>query len=77
MTGGRRVSNRAKDPLTHAVVEAIDASGLHLSDVAKRSLVSENVMYAWRSGRASANCHLASCVLEALGLRVMLVPLGG
>lgn len=58
---------KSADPVTFAVMEAVDRSGLDLRWVAKRAGVHVNQLRDWRSGRSSANARSLGYLLEAIG----------
>lgn len=67
--GCKRALNKAADPITRAVIDAVDRSGLLDVDIAEKAGVSQRLLHIWRSGRCSATCANASYVLEAVGAR--------
>lgn len=66
----RRGALQAADPVTQAVMLAVDQSGLDLDWVAKRSGINRNMILDWRRGRSSANAKSLSYILEAIGATV-------
>lgn len=62
-----QLPNRAADPLTWAVMDAVDRSGLDLRWVAKRAGLHVNQLRDWRAGRSSANARSLGYLLEAVG----------
>lgn len=61
-----RGPNRATDPATYEVVEAIAGSKLYDVEIADRAGITLNTLRAWRSGTHKGQSFLLECVREAI-----------
>lgn len=58
--------NRAKDPITRAVIDHVNAHGFALYDIAALAGVNPYTIANWRRGIHSARPYLARCVAQAV-----------
>lgn len=65
--------NRAHDPLTRAVVAAVDRSGLEQAWVSRRAGLPKDTLSRWRTGMETPRAASLALVLEAIGLDLRIV----
>lgn len=66
-TGRARGPNQAKDPITRAMIDMVDRSGMTDAFVARRAGVSLTQMSHYRLGHQTPSAAKCSFILEALG----------
>ena len=66
--GRQKGPNKATDPITRAVIDAIDATGLEQAWICRRAGIGKNTISRWRIGLETPNARMLSYVLEAVGL---------
>lgn len=64
---------RTNDPITRAVLEAVEKSGMHDYVITKRAGINKNEISSWRIGQREPKAYRLSYVLEVIGAHIEII----